>query len=282
MIQCDRLLRSPTSFWGLWTVFLLEPLCWQAELFLECSCGHAVVLVQILLMTGLLNGVNPFLVTMFMINCSAMVLLDVTPSRCVPQYLKNADGAAGGSGAQQAASFAGGGGGAEGCAHGIPSAVLPLRADRGGLLAAAAVSGLARERSALQVASSARGRAAESAQLGGAGASRLRRQARSRCLDFVGLSDLFHFPGLVGARVCHMNSSFDTHHARANSWGTLHAARINSGSHVNSYQCTYNSCGGVRGGTKPRSMSTRGQVGCSSVEKLASLQQAPGRLHVET
>ena len=28
---------------------------------------------------------------------------------------------------------------------------------------------------------------------------------------------------------CHMNSSFDTHHARANSWGTLHAARINSG-----------------------------------------------------
>ena len=31
-----------------------------------------------------------------------------------------------------------------------------------------------------------------------------------------------------------------------------------------------------------RSMSTRGQVGCPAVEKLASLQQGPGRLHVET
>ena len=30
------------------------------------------------------------------------------------------------------------------------------------------------------------------------------------------------------------------------------------------------------------SMSTRCQVGCPAVEKLASLQQAPGRLHVET
>ena len=30
------------------------------------------------------------------------------------------------------------------------------------------------------------------------------------------------------------------------------------------------------------SMSTRCQVGCPVVEKLASLQQAPGRLHVET
>ena len=29
-------------------------------------------------------------------------------------------------------------------------------------------------------------------------------------------------------------------------------------------------------------MSTGGQVGCPAVEKLASLQQAPGRLHVET
>ena len=67
-----------------------------------------------------------------------------------------------------------------------------------------------------------------------------------------------------------------------NSWGTLHAARTNSGGHANSYRCTYNSCGGVRGGTKPRSMSTRDQVGCPAVEKLASLQQAPGRLHVET
>ena len=72
-------------------------------------------------------------------------------------------------------------------------------------------------------------------ELGGAGASRLRRQARSRCFDFGCLSDfvsssrlghLFHSPSLVDA---HMNSSFDTHHARVNSWGTLHAARINSG-----------------------------------------------------
>ena len=29
-------------------------------------------------------------------------------------------------------------------------------------------------------------------------------------------------------------------------------------------------------------MSTRGQVWCPAVEKLASLQQAPGKLHVET
>ena len=36
------------------------------------------------------------------------------------------------------------------------------------------------------------------------------------------------------------------------------------------------------GGTKPMSMSTRCQVGCPAVEKLASLQQAPGRLHDET
>ena len=47
-------------------------------------------------------------------------------------------------------------------------------------------------------------------------------------------------------------------------------------------RCTYNSCGGVREGTKPRSLSTRGQVRCPAVEKLASLQRAPGRLHVET
>ena len=78
--------------------------------------------------------------------------------------------------------------------------------------------------------------------LGGAGASRLRHQARGRCFDSGGLSDfvsssrlghLFHSPSLVDARVCHMNSSSDTHHARVNSWGTLHAARINSGSHAN-------------------------------------------------
>ena len=218
------------------------------------------------------------------------------PSRCVPQcgqregHDSNAVVAAGVSGAHQVASFAGGGGAAD-CAYGVPSGVLPLRVDHGVSPAAAGVSGLARELSALQVASSARGPAAERAQLGGAGASRLWRQARSRCFDFGGLSDfvsssrlghLFHSPSLVDARVCHMNASFDTHHARVSSWGTLHAARINSGGHANSYRCTYNSCGGVRGGTKPTSMCTRGQVGCPAVEKLASLQQAPGRLHVET
>ena len=50
-----------------------------------------------------------------------------------------------------------------------------------------------------------------------------------------------------------MNSCWDTHAARVN-------ARGNSGGHANSNRCAYNSCGGVRGGTKPRSMSTRGQV----------------------
>ena len=38
----------------------------------------------------------------------------------------------------------------------------------------------------------------------------------------------------------------------------------------------------VRGGTKPMSKSTRCQGWCPAVEKLASLQQAPGRLHAET
>ena len=83
---------------------------------------------------------------------------------------------------------------------------------------------------------------------------------------------------LHGART---NSCLVTHAARVNSFG-LHSARGNSGGHISSYRCTYNSCGGGRGGTKPMSMSTRCQVGCLSVEKLASLQQAPGRLHVET
>ena len=78
------------------------------------------------------------------------------------------------------------------------------------------------------------------------------------------------------------NSCWDTHGARANACSTLHDALGNSGGQVNSGGCTYNLCGGVRGGTKPRSTSTRDQVGCPAVEKLASLQQAPGRLHVET
>ena len=84
---------------------------------------------------------------------------------------------------------------------------------------------------------------------------------------------------LHGART---KSCLVTLAARVNSWGTLHAARTNSGGHANSYRCTYNPCNGFRGGTKPMSMSTRCQVGCPAVEKLASLQQAPGRLHVGT
>ena len=71
-----------------------------------------------------------------------------------------------------------------------------------------------------------------------------------------------------------------THVARANSWGTLHAARSNSGGHVNSYRIIHAVEFGEE--TKPRSTSARGQVRCPAVEKLASLQQAPGRLHVET
>ena len=50
---------------------------------------------------------------------------------------------------------------------------------------------------------------------------------------------------------------------------------------LSSCSCCY-SCGGVRGGTKPRCTSARDQDRCPAVEKLASLQQAPGRLHVET
>ena len=120
------------------------------------------------------------------------------------------------------------------------------------------------------------------------GIERLRRQACCNFRDLVGGFDSLsshHFDRVRSRSVCgdgDTNSCWDTHVARANSWSTLHAARSNSGGHVNSYRCAYNSCGGVRGGTKPRSMSTRGQVGCPAVEKLASLQQAPGRLHVET
>ena len=69
------------------------------------------------------------------------------------------------------------------------------------------------------------------------------------------------------------NSCLGTHAARVNSFG-LHSALDNSGAHVNSDECTYNSCGGVGRGTKPMSI--------LAVEKLASFKQAPGRLHVET
>ena len=161
----------------------------------------------------------------------------------------------------------------------------------GELPTAAGVSGYVREHSALQVSCSARGREAGCARLCGAGVLRLRRQARSRFFEFVDLSDsasssrpghLLHSPSLCCARVNHLNSCFGTHDAPANSWGTLHAARMNSGGYASSYRCTFHSCGGDRGGTRPRSMSTRGQGWCPAVEKLASLQQAPGRQHVET
>ena len=78
-----------------------------------------------------------------------------------------------------------------------------------------------------------------------------------------------------------MNSCLNTHAARVNSPG-LHSARGSSGDILVRTGGTYNSCGGVRGGTKPMSMSTRCQDGCPAVEKLASLQQAPGMLHDET
>ena len=56
-----------------------------------------------------------------------------------------------------------------------------------------------------------------------------------------------------------------------NSWGAL--------GHRNS--CNLHAAG-VQGGTKALSMSTRLGVGRPAVEKLASPQQAPGRLHEET
>ena len=124
----------------------------------------------------------------------------------------------------------------------------------------------------------------------GASCSGLEHVTRQACSS---LSDLVRVSGSLSSRHVDIlssrsdggegdtNSCCDTHGARANAC-TLHIARGNSGEHVNSGGCTYNSCGGVRGGTKPGSTSTRYQVRCPAVEKLASLQQAPGRLHVET
>ena len=125
---------------------------------------------------------------------------------------------------------------------------------------------------------------------------RLRKEAHSRSGSgsFVENSSLssHHVDHLHTRGVCCAHGEHDLHDARTNSCLGSHAARVNSpglhsacdnsGGHVNSDGCTYNSCGGVRGGTKPKSTSTREQVGCPAVEKLASLQQAPGRLHVET
>ena len=122
----------------------------------------------------------------------------------------------------------------------------------------------------------------------------MRRQAHSSFVDFVSDSvssshhvDHVHTRSVGFAHGEHdlhdarTNSCLGTHAARVNSFG-LHSACDNSGVHVNSDGCTYNSCGGLGRGTKLMSVSTRCQVGCLAVEKPASLQQAPGRLHVET
>ena len=78
-------------------------------------------------------------------------------------------------------------------------------------------------------------------------------------------------------------------HAVTNSCGSVHGdLHDNSFVHVNSCGALghRNSCNlhaaGVQGGTKALSMSTRLGVGRPAVEKLASPQQAPGRLHEET
>ena len=80
-------------------------------------------------------------------------------------------------------------------------------------------------------------------------------------------------------------------HASMNSCGSMHDAVM----HDNSFGVHVNSCGalghrnscylhaaGVQGRTKASSMSTRFGVRCPAVEKLASPQQAPGKLHDET
>ena len=75
-----------------------------------------------------------------------------------------------------------------------------------------------------------------------------------------------------------------------NSCGSVHGAVM----HDNSFEVHVNSCGalghrnsfnlhaaGVQGGTKASIMSTRIGVRCPAVEKLASPQQAPEKLHDE-
>ena len=133
-----------------------------------------------------------------------------------------------------------------------------------------------------------------SAWRGRVGGLRLRRQAHSRLGDFVvDLLSSSHLVDHIHTRsVGYAHGEHELHDARSNSCLGTHVARgeliwvaqctRNSGEHANSYRCTCHSCGGVRGGTKPLSMSTRCQDRCLAVEKLASLQQAPGRLRVQT
>ena len=133
-----------------------------------------------------------------------------------------------------------------------------------------------------------------SARRGRVGGLRLRGQAHSRLGNFVvdPLSSSHHVDQDQTRNVGCAHGEHNLHDARTNSClghtcctreftGFAHYTRKFRG-HANSYRCTYNSCGGVWGGTKPMSMSTLCQDRCPAVEKLASLQQAPGRLHVET
>ena len=113
-----------------------------------------------------------------------------------------------------------------------------------------------------------------SAWRGRVGGLRLRRQAHGRLGDFIvdPLSASHHVDHVHTRSVGCVHGEHDLHDARTNSClGTdaarvnsfgLHAARINSGGHANSYRCTKKSCGGVRGGTKPLSTSTRCQDRC--------------------
>ena len=91
--------------------------------------------------------------------------------------------------------------------------------------------------------------------------------------------------------LAHRSSTQDMRdmHAVSNSCGSVHGVlHDNSSVHVNSWGALgqRNSCNlhaaRVQGGTKALSMSTQLGVGRLAVEKLASLQKAPGRLHDET
>ena len=118
------------------------------------------------------------------------------------------------------------------------------------------------------------------------------------CRQSLGFDDLF-VPCMSPSQRVHLvdsvvslSSSQDTHnmHGDMNSCGSVHGGVMHdnsSGMHVNSCGALgrKNSCpvhaAEVRRGTKALSMSTRIGVGCPAVDKLASPQQAPGRLHDE-
>ena len=123
---------------------------------------------------------------------------------------------------------------------------------------------------------------------------RLRREAHGRSGSFVENSlsssrhvDHVHTRSIGRAHGEHIlhgactNSCLVTRAARVNSFG-LHFARGNSGDILIRTGVRIINAVGVRGGNKADEYSTRCQVGCPAVENPASLQQAPGRLHVET